>query len=130
MNLSLKATIASLSLSLWAGAAYAVRYGLMEHTAWVGRCAADSVQWACQARAGLGLMIHWGVLPWAGLVLAGLGWVLQGRRGRWSAGLGLASAIPGLVLYTASLAAVAVVLAGLRIVRPARRVSPGPAPRP
>ncbi|WP_426150089.1 hypothetical protein [Pseudomonas sp. DC3000-4b1] len=130
MKFSVKAAFALLLLGLWVGAAYAVRYGLMEHTAWIGRCAADPDAWACQARAGLGLMIHWGVLPWAGLLLAGLGWALDGRRGRWSAALGLASAIPGLVLYTASLAAVAVVLAGLRIVRPDGREAHGPASRP
>jgi hypothetical protein len=130
MKVPLQVAVALLSLSLWVGAAYALRYGLMEHTAWVARCASDPAHWACQARAGLGLMIHWGVLPWVGVALAGLGWALRGRHGRWAAGLGLVSAIPGLVLYTASLAAVAAVLAGLRIVRPERCTVRDSAPRP
>lgn len=130
MKVSLKAAAVLLSLGLWVGAAYAVRYGLMENTTWVAACAVEPARWACQARSGLGLMIHWALLPWAGLVLAGLGWAVRGQRGRWSAGLGLATAVPGLVLYTASLAAVAAVLAGLRILRADPLASPGSAPRP
>lgn len=105
------------ALAAWVALAYGVRYGLMEHTAWVGACAATPGQWACQVRAGLGLMIHWGVLPWAGVLLAGLGWLVAGRRGQLLAAAGLVLAVPGLVLYTASLAAVAVMLAALRWVR-------------
>lgn len=107
---------ALLLLAAWIGAAYGVRYGLMEHTAWVGACAADPKQTACQVKAGMGLMIHWNVLPLAGLVLALGGWLLRGVRGQRVAVMGLAFALPGLVLYTTSLAGVVVMLAALRCV--------------
>ncbi|WP_263260854.1 hypothetical protein [Pseudomonas sp. RIT-PI-S] len=110
---------ALLALAAWVAMAYAVRYGLMEHTAWVGACAEAPERLPCQVRAGLGLMIHWAVLPCAGLALAALGWVLSARRGRIAAAWGLVLAVPGLVLYTTSLAAVAVMLAGLRLARTA-----------
>jgi hypothetical protein len=106
-----------LALAAWVACAYAVRYGLMEHTAWVGACAAAPERLPCRIKAGLGLGIHWGVLPWAGLALAALSWALKGSRGRGLAVAALALAVPGLVLYTASLAGVVAVVAGLRLVR-------------
>lgn len=105
-----------LALAAWVACAYAVRYGLMEHTAWVGACAAAPERLPCQLKAALGLGIHWGVLPWAGLALAALSWALKGNRGRGLAVAALALAVPGLVLYTASLAGVVAVVAGLRVV--------------
>lgn len=105
-----------LLLAAWIAAAYGVRYGLMEHTAWVGACAAEPERLACEARAGMGQMIHWNVLPLAGLLLALGGWFSQGTRGRALAGSGLVLALPGLVLYTTSLAGVVVMLAALRCV--------------
>ncbi|MBA1288826.1 hypothetical protein [Pseudomonas japonica] len=105
-----------LLLAAWIAVAYGVRYGLMENTAWVGACAADPAQIACQAKAGMGLMIHWNVLPLAGLVLALGGWLLRGARGQLVALMGLVFALPGLVLYTTSLAGVVVMLAALRCV--------------
>jgi hypothetical protein len=114
-----------LVLAGWVACAYAVRYGLMEHTAWVGACAAAPERLPCQIRAGLGLANHWGVLPWAGLALAALSCAVKGNRGRGFAVAGLALAVPGLVLYTASLAGVAAMIAALRIVRQAA-VAPRP----
>lgn len=107
---------ALLLFAAWIAGAYGLRYGLMEHTAWVGACAAAPAQIACQAKAGMGLMIHWNVLPLAGLVLALGGWLLQGARGQLVAVIGLVFALPGLVLYTTSLAGVVVMLAALRCV--------------
>jgi hypothetical protein len=60
-------------------------------------------------------------MAWAGLALALLAQVLGGRSGWWLAVLALVFSIPALVLYTASIAVFAVVLAGLRLVRQARR---------
>ncbi|MNF03754.1 hypothetical protein D3C80_2031310 [compost metagenome] len=60
-------------------------------------------------------------MAWAGLALALLAQVVAGRGGRWLALLALVLAIPALVLYTASLAVFAVVLAGLRLVRRPRQ---------
>lgn len=115
-----------LLLAAWVAAAYGVRYGLMENTAWVGACAADPAQIACQAKAGMGLMIHWNVLPLAGLVLALSGWLLRGARGQLVALMGLVFALPGLVLYTTSLAGVVVMLAALRWLHEGREpVGPG-----
>jgi hypothetical protein len=105
-----------MALLAWVAMAYGVRYGLMEHTGWVGACAATPELFPCQARAGLGLAIHWALLPWAGVALAGLGCLVAGPRGRWAATAALVLAVPGLVLYTTSLAAVAVMLAALRLV--------------
>ncbi|MNF14736.1 hypothetical protein D3C80_2170580 [compost metagenome] len=69
----------------------------------------------------LGLGIHFQVMAWAGLALALLAQVLGGRSGWWLAVWALVFGIPALVLYTASIAVFAVVLAGLRLVRQARR---------
>jgi hypothetical protein len=57
------------------------------------------------------------VLPWVGLALALLAQFLAGRGGWWLAMLALVFGIPALVLYTASIAVFALVLAGLRLVR-------------
>lgn len=103
-----------LALAAWLAAAYGVRYGLMEQAVWVGACAAAPTQWLCQVRAGLGLVIHWGLLPWASLAVALLAWCIKGRQGRQAALISVALGVPALVLYTTSLAAVAVMAAGLR----------------
>lgn len=54
------------------------------------------------------------------LVLAVLGFIAPGKAGRVLAALALFCAIPALVLYSASLAVFALVLAGLRLVRAPR----------
>jgi hypothetical protein len=107
-----------LALGAWVAMAYAVRYGLMEHTRWVGACALNPQQLPCRVRAGMGQMIHWNVLPLLGLMAAVAAWLTGGRRGRCLAALGVALAIPGLVLYTTSLAGLVVMAAGLRWVKP------------
>lgn len=56
-----------------------------------------------------------------GLGLALLAQVVAGRAGWWLAFLALVFAVPALVLYTASIAVFALVLAGLRLVRSQQR---------
>ena len=106
-----------LVLPLWLAASYGVRFVLMEDSQWVGLCVEQATRWECQVRAGLGYLIHFRVIAWAALVLALLGFVAPGRAGRVLAGLALLCGIPALVLYSASLAVFALVLAGLRLVR-------------
>ncbi|WP_286914242.1 MULTISPECIES: hypothetical protein [unclassified Pseudomonas] len=121
MSRSLPAALLLLFLALWLAASYGVRYGLMEDGQWVGLCSAPGEYWQCQVRALLGLGIHFQVLAWAGLGLALLAQLVAGRAGWWLAVLGLVFGVPALVLYTASIAVFAVVLAGLRLVRQPRR---------
>ncbi|MFJ3076158.1 MULTISPECIES: hypothetical protein [Pseudomonas] len=121
MSRSLPAAVLLLFLALWLAASYGVRYGLMEDGQWVGLCSAPGEYWQCQVRALLGLGIHFQVLAWAGLGLALLAQLVAGRAGWWLAVLGLVFGVPALVLYTASIAVFAVVLAGLRLVRQPRR---------
>ncbi|MBC3496120.1 hypothetical protein V7V80_17465 [Pseudomonas kermanshahensis] len=121
MSRSLPVIALLLFLPAWLAASYGVRYGLMEDAQWVGLCAAPEAFWQCQVRSLLGLGIHFQVIAWSGLGLALVAQVVAGRVGWWLAGLALVFAIPALVLYTASIAVFAVVLAGLRLVRQARR---------
>lgn len=106
-----------LCLALWLAASYGVRYGLMEDARWVGLCAVPGELWQCQVRSLMGLAIHFQVMAWAALGLALLAQVTPRRGGRWLAGLALLCGVPALVLYTASIAVFALVLAGLRLVR-------------
>lgn len=106
-----------LALSLWLAACYGVRFALMEDGQWVGLCAEQAQRWECQARAGLGWLIHFRVIAGAALALAVVGFCMPARAGRVLALLGLFLALPALVLYSASLAVFATVLAGLRLVR-------------
>jgi len=109
-----------LVLPLWLAASYGVRFALMEDGQWVGTCVEQAARWECQARAGLGYLIHFRVIAWTALVLAVLGFIAPGKVGRVLAGLALFVGIPALVLYSASLAVFALVLAGLRLVRAPR----------
>ncbi|MEO4047706.1 hypothetical protein AAFN46_11530 [Pseudomonas sp. CAU 1711] len=109
-----------LLLPLWLAACYGLRFALMEDGQWVGLCAEQAARWECQARAGLGYLIHLRVLAWGALALAVAGFLLPARSGRVLAGLGLLLGIAALVLYGASLAVFALVLAGLRLVRAPR----------
>ncbi|MGF6393845.1 hypothetical protein [Pseudomonas plecoglossicida] len=120
MSRSLPAALLLLFLALWLAASYGVRYGLMEDARWVGLCTVPGEYWQCQVRSLLGLGIHFQVLAWAGLGLALLAQVIAGRVGWWLALLALVFGVPALVLYTASIAVFAVVLAGLRLVRQPR----------
>ena len=121
MSRSLPAVLLLLFLALWLLASYGVRYGLMEDAQWVGLCTAPGEYWQCQARSLLGLGIHFQVMGWAGLGLALLAQLVPGRGGWWLAVLALVFGVPALALYTASMAVFALVLAGLRLVRQARR---------
>ncbi|WP_339412065.1 hypothetical protein [Pseudomonas sp. EA_35y_Pfl2_R5] len=96
---------------------FALRYQLMEGAQWVGLCVEDPQQLACQVRASLGWLIHFRVLAWAALIIAVLAFVLPGAWGKRLAVLALLLGLPALVLYSASLAVFAVVLALLRWVR-------------
>ncbi|QCI11251.1 hypothetical protein E6B08_07435 [Pseudomonas putida] len=111
-----------LILAVWLAASFGVRYGLMEDGQWVGLCAGPGQYWQCQARSMLGLTIHFQLMAWTGLALALVAQWVSGRVGTWLAGLALVFGVPALVLYTASIAVFAVVLAGLRLVRARRKV--------
>ena len=64
-----------LVLPLWLAASYGVRFALMEDGQWVGICVEQAARWECQARAGLGYLIHFRVIAWTALVLAVLGFI-------------------------------------------------------
>jgi hypothetical protein len=109
-----------LCLAVWLAVCYGVRFAFMEDGQWVGVCAESAGLWQCQLRSALGLLIHWGVLAWLALLPAVLGFFIPGRIGRNLAAIGLFFALPALVLYTASLAVFALVIAALRLVRAPR----------
>ncbi|HLD69026.1 MAG TPA: hypothetical protein VJA19_23680 [Pseudomonas sp.] len=104
-------------LPLWLAASYGLRYGLMEDSQWVAACVGDAARWECQLRSGLGLLIHFRILAWAGLIAAGVAFWLPGRAGWGLAVLALAFTVPAVVLYSASLGVFALVIAALRLVR-------------
>jgi hypothetical protein len=98
-------------------ASYGVRYGLMEDDRWVGLCAGEAQALACQARHGLGLLVYHGVLAWTSIISALLAVLLPGRSGVVLALLAAVLGIAALVLYTASVGAMALVLGLLRLAR-------------
>lgn len=104
-------------LPLWLAASYGLRYSLMEDARWVGICASEALNWECQMRSNLGLMIHFGAIAKAALVTSIIAFCVSGRVGWWLAVFAVLLGIPALVLYSASLAVFAVVIAGLRLVR-------------
>jgi len=104
-------------LALWLAVSYGIRYGLMEDVQWVGVCADDALRWQCVVRSNLGLLIHFGVFGWGALVTSLIAFFAPNPWGRALAGVGLLLGMLSLVLYSASLAVFAVVLAGLRLVR-------------
>ncbi len=104
-------------LPLWLAASYGARYGFMEDAQWVGICVDEANRWQCQLRANLGLLIHFKVLAWLALALVLPSFIVPARVGRYLALLALLFAIPSLVLYTTSLAAITLVLAALYLVR-------------
>ncbi len=105
------------ALALWLAASYGLRYGLMEDVQWVGLCSDDALKWQCQVRSNLGLLIHFGVFGWGALITSVIAFFVPHRAGRVLAIIGLLLGMLALVLYTASLAVFAVVIAGLRWVR-------------
>ena len=117
MSRHLPLVMFSILLVLWLAAAYSLRYSIMEDVHWVGACAEASLQWQCPVRATLGLWIHYGVFGWGSLIVSTIAFFIPRRLGRALAAIGLLLGILALVLYTASLAVFAVVIAGLRLVR-------------
>lgn len=120
MSRHLPVVLLLMLLSSWLAASYGVRFALMEDARWVGLCVEETARWECQARASLGYLIHFRVIAWAALVSAAIAFVLPGKAGKAMAVLALLLGLPALVLYSASLAVFALVLAGLRLVRAAR----------
>ncbi len=107
-------------LSIWMAACYGLRYELMENTHWVNVCDGSTQLLACDVRKTLGLMIHFGVLAWGALGLALVAWLSSGRVGATLAWVALAAALPALVLYTATAASFALLIAALRLTRAPR----------
>lgn len=105
------------ALAIWLAIGYGLRYGLMEDVQWVGVCTDEALRWECQVRANLGLLIHFQVIGWGALIASMIAFVVPHRTGRVLAFSALLLGIMALVLYTASLAVFAVVIAGLRLVR-------------
>lgn len=120
MPRSLPVIVLLLCLPLWLAASYGVRYGLMEDGQWVGLCGVPAQYWQCQVRSLLGLAIHFQLIAWLAVALSVLAQLLKGRAGWYLAAVGLLCGLSALVLYTASIAVFAVVLAGLRLVRQAQ----------
>jgi len=106
-------------LALWLAASYGLRYGLMEDVQWVGACSDETFRWQCAVRSNLGLLIHFCVFGWGALITSVIAFFVPSRIGRVLAVIGLLLGMLALVLYTASLAVFAVVIAGLRLVRAA-----------
>ena len=105
------------ALIAWLGLSYGLRYGLMEDVRWVGACSDDGQQWQCVVRDNLGLLIHFGVFGWGALITSLVAFFVPRSAGRMLAVIALMLGMLALVLYTASLAVFAVVIAGLRLVR-------------
>ncbi|MGV8844193.1 MAG: hypothetical protein ACOH2I_13455 [Pseudomonas sp.] len=114
---TLSLSLLLLSLALWFAASYGLRYGLMEDSQWVQACVSDAQRWECQLRDGLGWLIHLRILAWAALGTALLASIIPAHWGWRLALLALLFGVPALVLYSASLAVFAVLIAGLRLVR-------------
>jgi hypothetical protein len=108
-----------IALAMWLALSYGLRYGLMEDVQWVGRCSDDALKWQCQLRSTLGWLIHFGVFGWGALIASLVGFFMPRKAGRVLATFGLLLGMLAMVLYTASLAVFAVVIAGLRLVRTA-----------
>lgn len=123
MSRRLPLIVSLLALALWLALVYGLRYGLMEDVQWVGLCSDDALKWQCVVRSNLGLLIHFGVFGWGALVTSLTAFFVPTKAGRVLAGFGLMLGVLSLVLYTASLAVFAVVIAGLRLVRAQRHRS-------
>ena len=117
MSRRLSWVVLFLVLVLWLAFSYGLRYGLMEDVQWVGVCADEASKWQCLVRSNLGLLIHFGVFGWGALITALIAFCIPRRVGNVLAVTGLLLGVLALVLYTASLAVFAVVIAGLRLVR-------------
>jgi len=107
-------------LALWMATSYGARYYLMENVDWLEICDKTPDRLECGLRSGLGLAIHFGVLSWGAIVTAIPAFFLKGSSGRLLAWVSLLFAIPALALYTVTIAAFALLLCALRLVRDER----------
>ena len=121
MIFSKKIVLTLALLSIWLGVCYYVRYALMENPHWVAVCDGQAEQFACSARATLGIAIHFQIMAKLALLLAIPAFFLRGNHGRKLAWLSLIIAVPALTLYTVTLAVLAALTAGLRLVRDERQ---------
>ncbi|MET0377549.1 MAG: hypothetical protein ABW049_01055 [Spongiibacteraceae bacterium] len=110
-------------LSIWLAACYGLRYGLMENTHWVNVCDGTTQLLACDVRKTMGLVIHFGMLSSGALALALAAWLMRGHIGTKLAWVALVLALPALVLYTATAASFALLIAALRLTRSPRLAS-------
>lgn len=117
MRLKWPLVTAVLGTLCWLAACYALRYLLMENTRWVELCDGASTDGWCRIRSGLGLVIHFQVLPVIALALALPAFVLRDRPGRALAWAGLLVSLPALALYTVTPAVFSLLLSLLRLVR-------------
>jgi hypothetical protein len=102
-----------LGLGAWAAAA-GVRYGLMESAAAGLACGAAAPPAWCTVRPVVGLLIYHQAFGWSALGASLLAWRLRSPSLTLFA---LWAALTGLVLYNATLASFAFVLAVLRTAR-------------
>lgn len=109
--------LVSLLVPVWLAASYGLRFSLMEDANWVALCVEQPANIGCRLRDLFGLLIHLSVFAWIALACAALSFCLRGRAGWWMACLAVFFGVPALVLYTTSLAALALVAAALRLVR-------------
>lgn len=117
-----RSTVISLILlALWMAACYGVRFHLMENVDWLEICDKTPARLECELRAGMGLMIHFGVLAWTAIVLAVPAFFMRGNAGRTLSWIALLFAIPALALYTVTMAAFALLLCAMRLVRDERQ---------
>ncbi len=116
-----------------AWAARGVRYGWIEPTELGAACESagpwNAAPWWCGVRSALIVFTQWGGFGWLALGLCGAA-LLRARHGARRSGFAwaaLAAGGTGLVLYNATLAAVAVVGAGLLLAPGSDRESDRPA---
>ena len=114
-----KTWIAIALLIVWLGACYALRFGLMENQHWVNVCDGSAALWTCEARKTLGLIIHLRLLAATALILAITAFVVKSPRGVQLGWLAIVAGLPALVLYAATPASFALLIAGLRLTRSA-----------
>lgn len=84
-----------------------LRYGVMESTELVTRCAQVPTDRICSVRTTVGIMIHFGVFGWLSLIAAGLA-LLTGRSKLRMLSLILCTV--GLILYNTNLSIVACIV--------------------
>jgi len=120
MSLTSRLVLKIALLLLWMAASYGARYYLMENVDWLEICDKTPERLECELRSGLGLTIHFGVLAWGAIATAIPAFFLKGSSGRLLAWISLLFAIPALALYTVTMAAFALLLCALRLVRDER----------